>query len=116
MQDYAQYESVGAMRDAAKNTGGVAGMGIGLGAGVGIGQMFAQNFGNAQTANSHQNNAQNSNAEQQMSCPSCNAKIKVGAKFCPECGKPISINKFCSKCGATVKSSAKFCPECGEKL
>lgn len=109
MQGYAQMESVGAMRDAARNpgmSGGMANAGIGLGAGLGIGKMFAEGMAGAV------------NAEAKVACPHCGATVKKGAKFCPECGKEIKAEekKVCPKCGAQVKKSAKFCPECGEKL
>ena len=39
--NYAQMQQLQALRDAAKNEGGIAGAGIGLGAGLGLGQMFA---------------------------------------------------------------------------
>jgi membrane protease subunit (stomatin/prohibitin family) len=45
MAAYTQYESANAIRDAAQNPGGVAGMGVGMGAGVAIGQQFAQAIG-----------------------------------------------------------------------
>jgi membrane protease subunit (stomatin/prohibitin family) len=44
MQAYAQYEAAGAIRDAAKNPGGVAGAGMGVGIGFGMGNMMAQAF------------------------------------------------------------------------
>lgn len=50
MQAYTQYESANAIRDAAQNPGGVAGMGVGLGAGVAIGQQFAQAMSPAASA------------------------------------------------------------------
>ncbi|MFP4476947.1 MAG: SPFH domain-containing protein [Desulfatibacillaceae bacterium] len=45
MQAYAQYESAGAIRDAAQNPGGMAGAGMGIGVGFGMGNMMAQTFG-----------------------------------------------------------------------
>ncbi|MFN8586710.1 MAG: SPFH domain-containing protein [Candidatus Eisenbacteria bacterium] len=39
--DYEQMQKLAALRDAAKNEGGTAGLGVGLGAGVGFGQMMA---------------------------------------------------------------------------
>jgi membrane protease subunit (stomatin/prohibitin family) len=52
-------------------------------------------------------------------CPHCGAKAG-GAKFCPECGKPLAVaaakEKFCAECGAKVKPDAKFCPECGKPV
>jgi membrane protease subunit (stomatin/prohibitin family) len=42
--DYAQLQQLGALRDAARNTGGAAGAGVGIGAGLGLGQAMAQSF------------------------------------------------------------------------
>ena len=39
--NYVQMQQLGALRDAAKNEGGAAGMGMGMGAGLGMGQMMA---------------------------------------------------------------------------
>ncbi len=104
---YAQYESVNAMRDAAKNPGmggGFAAMGIGLGAGSRIGANFAEGFDSA------------SGAKPTVKCSKCGATIKADAKFCPECGQPNAGSGMitCAKCGATMPASAKFCPECGQ--
>lgn len=47
-------------------------------------------------------------------CVSCGADTK-NAKFCPNCGKPVTLAAgTCSSCGAQTKG-AKFCPECGTK-
>ena len=42
MQRYTQYQVANAIPEAAKNEGGMAGMGVGLGAGVGFGQVMGQ--------------------------------------------------------------------------
>lgn len=105
MGGYAQMESLGAMRDAAKNPGmgGLAGAGVGLGAGLGIGKMFAEGMSGA--------------VESGEKCPHCGASAKKGAKFCPECGKPMKVVKIkCPSCGKEVDEGTKFCPECGESL
>ena len=108
MQGYAQMETLGAMRDAAKNpgsSGSMANAGIGLGAGLGIGRMFVEGMSAATTA------------EAKDKCPHCGAVVKKGAKFCPECGKEMTDEKkICPVCGASVKKGAKFCPECGAGL
>lgn len=43
--NYAQLQQLQALRDAAKNPGGIAGMGVGLGAGVMVGQTMGSMFG-----------------------------------------------------------------------
>ena len=86
MGEYAQYESVQAMRDAAKNTG-MGGMfgaaGIGLGMGARVGNQFAQNLDEAQSA--------------KIKCAKCGASVKAGAKFCPECGAKVGGEATSSK-------------------
>jgi membrane protease subunit (stomatin/prohibitin family) len=48
--DYASMQQLEAMREAARNEGGVAGIGVGLGAGMSLGQNMAQVFQNHQQA------------------------------------------------------------------
>jgi len=48
-------------------------------------------------------------------CPHCGASLAQRAKFCPECGERLTVEKFCLECGAKVPASSKFCPECGAK-
>ncbi len=106
MNEYAQYESVGAMRDAAKNpssSGMFAGMGIGLGAGSRLGAQFANNL----------DGAMNEKPEKTVKCSECGAKMPVDAKFCSNCGAKNGALATCPKCGASVGADAKFCPECG---
>lgn len=104
MPGYAQMETIGAMRDAAKNpgmAGGMANAGMGVGMGIGIGQMFAGNMSAAMT----------------QSCPHCGSPVKAGAKFCPNCGKPVgSAKEKCPKCGKEVPAGTKFCPDCGTNM
>jgi membrane protease subunit (stomatin/prohibitin family) len=47
--DYANIQQLEAMREAARNEGGVAGMGVGLGAGMSLGQTMAQGFHHIQS-------------------------------------------------------------------
>jgi len=42
--DYASLQQLEAMREAARNEGGAAGIGVGIGAGMGLGQTMAQAF------------------------------------------------------------------------
>ncbi len=104
MSDYATYESVGAMRDAAKNPGAggmFAGMGVGLGAGGVLGSTFANSMNNA--------------SKKKVKCAKCGAMIDEGVKFCSSCGAKVMPvgSTACAKCGNPVPSGAKFCPNCG---
>ena len=49
-----------------------------------------------------------------MTCTSCGTLNAAGAKFCSECGEPLS--QACPACGSPVTSGAKFCSECGATL
>lgn len=102
---YTQYQAAEALRESANNQSGnnFAGLGVGLGAGAAMGNVF----GNALST-------QNPVVTKQTTCVKCGAKIKEGAKFCPECGAKQGLS--CPKCGASLPSNSKFCPECGEKL
>jgi hypothetical protein len=48
-------------------------------------------------------------------CPSCQAPLAAGAKFCAGCGKPVAAaaKTFCSGCGAQLQPGGKFCSGCG---
>ena len=46
-------------------------------------------------------------------CSKCGAELDEAAKFCMECGTPVSQNKKCIKCGAELPNNAKFCFSCG---
>lgn len=132
MNEYAQYESINAIGDAAKNQGiggGMAAMGIGLGAGQRMAGTFAAGLGAATTPQAKcpkcgasipvdskfcPECGARSGGEETISCPKCGKQIPVGAKFCPECGN--EIKNECPKCGQPVKPGTKFCPNCGSKI
>ncbi len=103
---YTQFQAAEAMRDAAQNEGGAAGMGAGLGAGMAMGQMMQNSFQNQQN--------QAAAPQNQVACVNCGASIKAGSKFCPECGTSQS-QTACHDCGKPLAAGAKFCPECGAK-
>ena len=68
----------------------------------------------------------------EINCPSCNAKISAGLKFCTVCGTKIdnqnnnssgqqnmssfANKKKCKKCGALEDASMLFCTSCGSSL
>jgi class 3 adenylate cyclase/tetratricopeptide (TPR) repeat protein len=49
-----------------------------------------------------------------MKCPRCQRENPPQAKFCLECGAPVSLS--CASCGAELPPSAKFCLECGARV
>lgn len=134
MNEYAQYESVQAMRDSARNpgVGGMfAGAGIGLGVGARMGGQFAEGmksiaeesgkFACSKCGASMKPNARfcpecgaKNVGKDSAVCGKCGASIPAKSKFCPECGAPVK--GACPKCGAEIKTDTKFCPECGAKI
>lgn len=109
MGEYAQYESIGAMRDAAKNPGAggmFASMGVGFGAGRAVGNTFASSLEST------------ANAKKKIKCAKCSATIDEDAKFCPSCGEKVIPEGMitCAKCGEAVSASAKYCSKCGAVL
>ncbi|MBR2853565.1 MAG: SPFH domain-containing protein, partial [Clostridia bacterium] len=110
LDQYAKYQAAEAMRDAASNGNGMAGMGVGMGAGAAMGQMFAQSMNPGQPAAA----APVAPAAGAV-CSACGAQSAAGAKFCPECGAKQAAGNFCTACGAQIPAGTKFCPECGAK-
>lgn len=47
-------------------------------------------------------------------CPSCDAEVPSGAKFCAACGTALS--EVCEDCGASNPADSKFCANCGRGL
>lgn len=79
LNKYTQFQAAEAMREAANNPGGFAGMGTGLG----VGAMMA---GAVQSANQAAQQPAAAPAGETKFCSECGAKIQRSAKFCPECG------------------------------
>ncbi len=46
------------------------------------------------------------------SCKNCQFSNPQGAKFCSNCGTPLSMS--CSNCGTETLPNAKFCSNCGQ--
>ncbi len=83
LNKYTQFQAAEAIRDAAQNQNGAAGLGVGLGAGAAFSQMMQ--------------GAQNQGAPVQAA----SAAAPQDTKFCTECGKKIArSSKFCPECGA----------------
>ena len=86
LNQYAQFQAAEAMREAANNQNGAAGMGAGMGAGMMMAQVM-------------QGAVQPQAVQQPQAAPQENA----------------ADTKFCCECGKRIPRSAKFCPECGGK-
>lgn len=81
LNKYTQFQAAEALRDAAQNSSGAAGMSAGMGAGAMMAQMMQS-------------------AAQQSAAPAAEAAPAGETKFCCECGKKIPRTaKFCPECG-----------------
>lgn len=49
-------------------------------------------------------------------CPSCQAPLSEGARFCDQCGQPVPQLRACPQCHAQVSAQARFCSSCGSPL
>ncbi|MFN6964681.1 MAG: SPFH domain-containing protein [Pyrinomonadaceae bacterium] len=107
---YMQFQAADALRDAAQNPSGGAGLGASLGAGFALGGQMANAFGQGQPQSGQAGQA----GAATVPCPSCGKPNAAGVKFCSECGGTMEVAKVpCIKCGAELREGAKFCSECG---
>jgi hypothetical protein len=58
-----------------------------------------------------------------MNCTNCDAPLEPNAKFCGECGQPVTSPSSesssalkCTHCGAVLDPSFRFCGECGQPV
>src|SRR2546427_259597 len=49
-----------------------------------------------------------------MTCPRCQHANQPEAKFCEECGTPLT--RTCPNCGASLPPTAKFCGACAQPV
>ncbi len=116
MQKYLQFQAARGIRDAAQSGGGagdLTGAGVGLGAGMGMGAAVAQALGQAMTPQAAQPPQP---AAGTVACPSCNAAVPAGSKFCNNCGHKFEQKSFCTQCGNEVPPGSKFCNNCGAQI
>lgn len=104
MQNFQQWQQSRAMRDAAQQSGGIAGIGAG--------------FAFAQQMNTAAAQPQEPVVKEviRIKCPNCGELNKEDAKFCCECGTSLITKKYCPQCGEEVEPDSKFCSTCGQKL
>jgi membrane protease subunit (stomatin/prohibitin family) len=109
---YMQFQAADALRDAANNPSGGAGLGASLGAGFALGGQMANAFGQ----NPNQPQQAQQPQTQMVPCPNCGKPNAAGTKFCGDCGGKMEVGMVpCVKCGAPLREGAKFCNECGAK-
>src|SRR4030095_3549144 len=111
MGKYTQFEAAQAMRDAAQNPSGGAGLGAGLRAGFAVGNAMA---GAMSDAMRHKDASPEVTGLSSQKCIKCGASLQAGAKFCSDCGTS-QLPAKCSNCQNDLKPGAKFCDECGTK-
>lgn len=51
-----------------------------------------------------------------VTCPQCGALVRLGARFCPQCGKTMDTSHRCPNCATPYRSGARFCAKCGTSL
>lgn len=110
---YTQFQAADAMRDAAQNPSGGAGLGAGLGAGFAVGNVMAGAMSNAMNPQTAGGGTEGATT---IKCPKCGAATSSSTKFCNECGAKTEVGATavsCVKCGAKLQAGAKFCSECG---
>ena len=107
LNQYTQFQAAAAMRDAANNQNGAAGLGVGMGAAAMMNQMMNGAM-QPQAAPVQQP------AQATANCIACGQPLAPGSRFCPACGAKQEALQ-CVKCGAPLQAGAKFCPQCGAK-
>ncbi len=115
---YTQFQAAEAMRDAAQNPSGGAGLGAGLGAGFAVGNAMAGAMSDAMKPKGSEPETTAGSAGVSATaakCVKCGAQLYAGAKFCNECGTKQEAAK-CSNCQHELKAGAKFCDQCGTKV
>lgn len=126
MADYTRYKAAEALGDAARSGGdGLVGAGVGLGAGINLGAVMGQALASSLQPPSQPAAtppppatpaaATPPAAAATIDCPRCQQTLPAAAKFCFECGSPLSP-PACPNCGQPASAGAKFCIECGTAL
>ena len=100
--NYSKFETIQAMRDAAKQENGLAGLGASFVAG-------------SEMAKDMKNEMQEKNSVK-IRCLECNALNDENAKFCSNCGAKLEKVRVCPECGKKLEENAKFCSNCGKKI
>lgn len=106
VQQYARFQAAKSIPDAARNSGGAAGLGLGVAAGQAMAQAFAQPTLPAPAAPPP--------TAATVPCTACQKQIEPASPFCRFCG--ASQQKNCPACQAALQPGSAFCGSCGHKL
>src|SRR5438046_2901393 len=49
-----------------------------------------------------------------VKCPSCNADVSSGRRYCTQCGAAVPV--VCTACGGLNAAGGRFCGDCGAEL
>lgn len=106
---YQQGRSFDVLEELAKNPGSSTSALLGVGASLGVGSAVGSMFNNLIEQVKTQNLTDSS-----IQCSSCGKAISRESKYCPECGKLLTLQ--CPKCGTAIQKTSKFCPGCGKHV
>lgn len=119
---WARQEMAEIIKKTAENegaAGNMMSMGMGLGMGAAAGSMardMMRTIGQPGAVGGL-SAPEDAGAAENVICPSCNAVMRAGMKFCSSCGTSLlPKKKTCPNCGAAVLPGMKFCGECGTPL
>jgi membrane protease subunit (stomatin/prohibitin family) len=115
MQQYMQFQTAQAVRDAANNpgeAGGAQGMGLGMGMGMAMADQIRQSMQPQQGGPQQQGYPPQQGQYPQQGQPTPQAQAPQGSQG----AAPSSGPKFCPECGQPTTPGAKFCQNCGHKL
>ncbi|MFE7801079.1 SPFH domain-containing protein [Nocardia sp. NPDC057440] len=90
-----------------------------LGAALGLGAIQQQTGGGHPSPwQRPQSPAELPAADAQPVCAHCHATNPAGARFCTNCGNPLTppAPRHCANCGAETAPAAKFCGSCGTQV
>jgi membrane protease subunit (stomatin/prohibitin family) len=107
MQKFIQFQTAQAIPEAAKNPGGLGGIGAGLAAGMGMGNIMTG-------AMAGMTGAGGAATPQLKACVACGKGVEVDVQFCRWCGAPQASS--CPNCKAVQSGDSAFCAKCGTKL
>jgi len=112
LDNYSKFQTAEAIKDAANNPGGLAGLGVGFGAGIALGKKLADNL----ESEKQESNLTKQKEIRYKKCNKCGLQIDSESNFCPECGEKQVVKVVCPNCNSEIKANSKFCEKCGTKI